>query len=68
VFQPFGDEFGETERGFYSIQIDLQKPLPYFTQVSRIGRFEEISEPYFSVFMISCSRHVFVACVPTSWG
>jgi hypothetical protein len=62
-----GEKFHKTERGFYSRQVDIQKPPPYFTQVSRIGRFEEIFEPYFSVFMISCSRHVFAARVPASW-
>jgi hypothetical protein len=62
-----GKTIHKTERGFLSREFDIQKPPPYFTQMSWIGILKEIFEPYFSVFMISCSRHVFAARVPASW-
>jgi len=61
------EKFQKIERGFYSRQSDIQKTSPYFTQVSQIGIFKEIFEFYFSIFMISCSRHVFEAHVPAIW-
>jgi hypothetical protein len=35
-----GDEFHKTKRGFCSEHADLQKPPPYFTQLSISGRYE----------------------------
>jgi hypothetical protein len=46
-----GDEFQKTERGFFSEQDDLQKPPPYFTQLSQSGRIEDFLGPYFFIIL-----------------
>jgi hypothetical protein len=42
-----GEKFHKTERGFYSRQVYVQKPPPYFTQVSQIGDSKKYLNPIF---------------------
>jgi hypothetical protein len=42
--------FKKPRESFFSEQADIQKPPPYFTQLSHIEIFEEIIGPYFSEF------------------
>jgi hypothetical protein len=62
VFRPAGDEFQETERGFYLERDYIQKPFSYFTHLLYFENYKWNFEAYFSEFCLLKSRKSVKTC------